>query len=170
VRGDDLVRRRTLAALFVMLSAVVVTKSFVLDTVSVSSGSMAPTICTGDVILVDRLMLGRPVRRDDVVTFPGPADTGEMIKRVVAVAGQTVALADAQLLVDGRRVPEPYVNLASIDGVYFGPVTVPPRTVFVMGDDREISIDSRSFGPVPLADIDGRLLRTLWSACPTSGP
>jgi signal peptidase I len=76
-----------------------------------------------------------------------------------------VAIADAVLLVDGREVPEPYVDAATIDGVYFGPVTVPPGTVFVMGDDREFSVDSRSFGPVPQDRVDGRVTAVLRSAC-----
>ena len=74
---------------------------------------------------------------------------------MVALAGQSVEIADAVLKVDGRRVKEPYVNSASIDGVYFGPVTVPEGTVFLMGDDREVSVDSRAYGPVPVSRIDG---------------
>ena len=89
----------------------------------------------------------------------------EQIKRIVAVGGQKVGIADAVLEVDGRAVAEPYVDRATIDGVYFGPVMVPVGSVFVMGDNREFSIDSRTFGPIPTEAIDGRLVTTLWSAC-----
>jgi len=69
--------------------------------------------------------------------------------------------------VDGRVVSEPYVNHASIDGVYYGPVVVPPGTVPVLDDHREDSFASRTFGPVPLSDISGRGLATLWTSCPS---
>jgi signal peptidase I len=126
---------------------------------------MAPTVCTGDTVLVVRLDRPSSVQVDDIVTFHSPQDGAQTIKRVVAVAGQSVAIHDAELVVDGRTVDEPYVDHASIDGVYFGTVIVPPGTVFVMGDHRETSIDSRAYGPVPLGDIDGRLLWDLSWGC-----
>ena len=92
------------------------------------------------------------------MTFPSPQDGGQTIKRVVAVAGQSVAIHDAELVVDGRTVDEPYVDHASIDGVYTGTVTVPDGMVFVLGDHRETSIDSRVYGPIPTTVVNGRLL------------
>ena len=159
-------RLRTLVAVAVLGAGVVTARFTVCDPARVSSGSMAPTVCTGDVVVVDHLGPARGLAVDDIVTFPSPTDGTEQIKRVVALGGQRVAIADAQLLVDDRPVPEPYVDLATIDGVYFGPVVVPPGSVFVLGDDRERSIDSRAFGPVPVEDVDGRLTATLWSGCP----
>ncbi|SEQ82931.1 signal peptidase I [Microlunatus flavus] len=159
-------RVRVLVAGALAVAGLVAARFTVCDAVRVSSGSMAPTVCTGDVVVVDHLAPARGLEVGDIVTFPRPGDGAEQIKRVVATARQTVAIADAVLLVDGRRVDEPYVDLATIDGVYFGPVTVPEGGVFVMGDDRELSIDSRSFGPVPEKDVDGRLVGTLWTACP----
>jgi signal peptidase I len=137
-----------------------------LETVTVSSDSMAPTVCTGGIVLLETPPRGG-VEVDDIVTFPSPVDGAPTIKRVVGLAGQTVAIEDARLVVDGAVVPEPYVDHASIDGVYYGPVTVPPDTVLVLGDHRENSVDSRTFGPVPLSDISGRGLVTLWSSCPS---
>ena len=160
-------RWKPVAAVVVLVAAVVAGRLTVFDPVRVSSGSMAPTVCTGDVVVVDHLAPERGLDRGDIVTFPSPTDGGELIKRVVALGGQSVAIADAQLLVDGRVVPEPYVDAASIDGVYFGPVTVPEGSVFVMGDDREVSVDSRVYGPIPVSRIDGRLTHTLWSRCPS---
>ena len=151
-----------------VLIGVVVLRTQVLDTVTVSSDSMSPTICTGDTVLLQRLDGDAGVRVDDIVTFPNPQDGehGErVIKRVVALAGQSVAIADASLLVDGAVVEEPYVDHSTIDGVYFGPVTVPDGAVFVLGDRRETSIDSRAYGPIPTSALDGRMLWDLTPAC-----
>lgn len=156
--------RLTVAALVVALGVVVVRTQLV-DIATVTSDSMAPTVCVGDTVVTTRLSAPDDLAVNDIVTFPNPADGDPMIKRVVAVAGQRVGIADARLVVDGAAVNEPYVDLASIDGVYFGPVTVPAGTVFVMGDHRETSIDSRAFGAIPTAAIDGRLLWDIGSNC-----
>lgn len=148
-----------------VLAAVVVIRTWFLDVVTVSSDSMAPTVCTGDVLLVARLADGNAVQDNDIVTFTSPEDGAQTIKRVVGTAGQTVVIKDAELFVDGRKVDEPYVDHASIDGVFTPTVTVPAGTVFLMGDHRETSIDSRVYGPVPTSAIDGRLLFTIWSGC-----
>jgi len=159
-------RRSRLAAAGVVIAglAVVLIRWQVLDVATVSSDSMAPTVCTGSTVLVLRLDRPSTVAVDDIVTFPSPQDGGQTIKRVVAVAGQSVAIHDAELVVDGRTVTEPYVDHASIDGVYTASVTVPDGMVFVMGDHRETSIDSRTYGPIPTTAINGRLLWDLpWS-------
>ncbi len=160
-----LARPRAAATLLVVVALGLMVRTYLVDTVSVSSDSMSPTVCTGDLVLVSRWN-PHTVKVDDIITFANPSDGSPMIKRIVGVAGQSVAIEDAQLTVDGHRVSEPYVDHRTIDGVYFGPVRVPEGTVLVMGDHREISVDSRAFGPVPLVDIDGRRLTTLWSACP----
>ncbi|QNK83592.1 signal peptidase I [Nakamurella sp. PAMC28650] len=153
------------AALLLVVAAAVVVRSLWLDSVTVSSGSMAPTVCTGDLVLLVRMHGDEAARIDDIVTFPSPQDGGQVIKRVVAVAGQSVVIKDAQLFVDGRAVDEPYVDHASIDGVYTATVIVPDHSVFVMGDNRENSIDSRSYGPIPTSIIDGRMLWDMWHDC-----
>jgi signal peptidase I len=85
-----------------------------------------------------------------------------MVKRVVALAGDRVGLADGRLVVNGQRQSEDYVDLASVDSVYFGPEVVPAGSVFVLGDDRADSVDSRDYGPVPLDRVLGRVLWRLW--------
>lgn len=135
----------------------------VVDTVTVTSGSMMPTICTGDRLLIwqsDAAEVG------DLVTFLDPVDHAATLKRVVAVAGQTVEIRDAVLYVDGLPVREPYVDLATIDGLYFGPSAVGPDAFFVLGDAREVSVDSRAYGPIDRSAVRGRVLVRLWSACP----
>ena len=150
--------RLTAAGVALAALAVVVVRWQFVDVATVSSDSMAPTVCTGDTVLIARLDHPSTVRVDDIVTFVSPQDGAEAIKRVVAVAGQTVAIQDALLVVDGRTVDEPYVDHASIEGVYTATVTVPDGMVFVMGDHRETSIDSRAYGPIPTTVINGRLL------------
>lgn len=166
MNGTTVPRRRrarlgSAAAVLVVLAvalAVLVSEPF-----TVRSSSMTPTLHTGDQILAERLTprFGR-LERGDLVVFRAPASRALMVKRVVALAGDRVGLADGRLVVNGRRRPEAYVDLASVDGVYFGPKAVPPGSVFVMGDDRAGSVDSRDFGPVPLDRVLGRVLWRLW--------
>jgi len=153
------------AAVVLVVAAVVIVRTEFLNTVTVSSDSMSPTLCTGDVLLVARHSNGNSVKDGDIVTFTSPQDGVQTIKRVIGTAGQTVVVKDAELFVDGLRVDEPYVDHASIDGTYTPTYTVPDGTVFVMGDHRETSIDSRLYGPIPTAVIDGTLLWKLWSKC-----
>ena len=78
----------------------------------------------------------------------------------MALGGQTVAIEDAVLVVDGTVRHEPQVDLSRIDSTYFGPVTVPPDAVFVLGDNRSESIDSRTYGAIPLDELVGRVVLT----------
>lgn len=158
-------RRRTPAVVGSVVLAAVVLRVGVLDVTTVSSDSMSPTLCVGDTVLLARTH-GGAVHTSDIVTFRDPDRGTEMIKRVVAVAGQNVAIVDGVLTIDGTRIDEPWVDQRTIDGLYFGPVAVPEGTVFVLGDHREISIDSRAYGPVPLDRIDARLIGVPFSDCP----
>jgi signal peptidase I len=126
----------------------------------VGSESMAPTIATGDLVLLDRGHQG--VARMDVVVVERP-DTGVLlVKRAVALGGDEVAIEDGVLVVNGLPVCEPSIDPDRLDGVWFGPQTVPAGTVFLMGDDRGSSIDSREFGPVSADDVRGRVTHRLW--------
>ena len=143
--------------------AVVLVRGFALEPRVVTSPSMEPMLHVGSTVLVDKLTPRlRGVAIDDMVVFTSPEDGGDAVKRGVAVAGQTVALRDAVLHVDGVAVDEPQVDLSRIDGTWFGPVTVDEDAVFVMGDSRAGSIDSRVYGSVPLEEIRGRVVATLW--------
>ena len=151
-------RVRLTAALVAVIGAVVLVRAEVIEPRQVASESMEPTLHSGSLVLVDKLgprLHG--VHRQDVVVFTSPQDGSDSVKRVVAVGGQQVAIRDAELYVDGTPVREPQVDLSRIDGLWFGPVTVPEHTVFVLGDARSGSIDSRVYGPVPLGSIVGRV-------------
>lgn len=150
-----------------LLAGVVVLRLGVVDSVAVSSDSMTPTFCEGDRLVVVRIGAGGSAEVGDVVTFvreEGGART-EWLKRVVAVEGQTVRIDDAVLLVDGSPVVEPYVDLRTIDGTFYRTVVVGEDSVFVLGDSREFSVDSRDFGTVERSSITGWVAARVWSGC-----
>ena len=131
----------------------------------VESTSMTPTLRPGDVVLVVRAGLADAVDgldRGDLVVVREPGSGTAVVKRVVGLPGDVVEIEDAVTTVDGRAVDEPYVDRSRIDGVYFGPVTVPAGAVFLLGDDRSRSVDSREYGAVPLEDVTGRVVLRLW--------
>ena len=140
----------------------VVVALLVAEPFTVRSTSMSPTLRSGDQVLVEKLTprFGH-LARGDLVVFDEPASRSLMVKRVAAVAGDRVGLEDGRLVVNGRRVSEPYVDHESVDGVYFGPEVVPPGTIFVLGDDRADSVDSRTYGAVSLGWVLGRVLLRL---------
>jgi signal peptidase I len=150
---------RRLVLLVVAALLLVTVRMFVAEPLRVDGDSMAPTLRSGDVALLRKF--GTP-HVGQVVVLTDPQDGGPVVKRVVALGGQTVEIRDAYLYVDGAEVDEPFVDHSRIDGVYFGPVTVPAGDVFVLGDSRNGSIDSRIFGAVPASAVTGRVLVRLW--------
>ena len=159
-----MIRWRWLAAVGAVVAAVWWLRVEVVDSVGVLSDSMKPTFCQGDQLLVLRAGVARDAERGDLVTFTD-AEGASTLKRIVAVGGQSVEMRDAVLYVDDHSVDEPFVDLDTIDGTYFGPETVPADAVFVLGDEREYSIDSRHYGPVDRDALTGRVLVRLWSGC-----
>src|SRR4051794_39140710 len=143
-----------LALPFLVLLAV---RQFVAEPFSIPSLSMSPTLETGDQVVANKLAyrLGAP-RVGDLAVLQAP--TGEvMAKRIVALGGQRVEIRDGVLFVDRRPRNEPYVDHDMVDGFYFGPKRVPAGDVFVMGDNRGDSEDSRDYGPVARDRLIGRI-------------
>ncbi|WP_104081676.1 signal peptidase I [Cryobacterium sp. Y11] len=158
-RGASTTRIRATVVVIVTLAVFLGLRLWVVEPLTVSSNSMEPTVARGSIIFLlkttpsaDAFTPGR------LVVFQSPKDGHTTIKRVIAVGGQQVDIRDAILYVDGVRVNEPFVDHSRIDGTYFGPVTVPLGCVFVLGDNRAVSIDSREFGAVPLENFDVSLL------------
>ncbi|WP_028278488.1 signal peptidase I [Arthrobacter sp. H5] len=132
---------------------------WILEPMVVESNSMTPTINPGTIVFILKPAQAlSSISTGGLVVFDSPTDGLPMIKRVVGQAGQTIEIRDAQLYLDDVPALEPYVDRASIDGTYFPQTQVPPGTVFVMGDNRERSIDSRDFGLLPVEDITGFVL------------
>lgn len=138
----------------------------------IPTGSMEPTLMRGDHILVDRRTLILDPSRGDLIVYQDPADPGrDFVKRVVAMGGDTVEIRDKELIVNGQAVPESYVIHREAEVVpggenprdNYGPVTVPPGSCFVLGDNRDQSYDSRFSGFVETATIKGRVRCVYWS-------
>jgi len=146
---------------------------------------MEPTLEIGDHILVNKFIYGIKIpftsirlfplekpKRGDVVVFIYPLDPGkDFIKRVVAVEGDTVQIINKKLIINGAEVPDPHAVYKD-DTIFpaevqkrdnFGPVTVPKGCLFVLGDNRDRSLDSRFWGFVPIEDLRGKAFIIYWS-------
>jgi signal peptidase I len=159
VQRRRVTQRRTLVAVLLVLSLAVAARMWLVAPVLVASDSMAPTLEEGSLALVLKPDPGaHRVSAGTTVVFPHPEDGSTTIKRVIATGGQTVELRDALLFVDGQEVPEPFVDHSRIDGTWFGPAVVPPGHVFLMGDNRGASVDSRHFGTIPAEELEATVL------------
>ena len=181
-----------LAGMAVVIAVVV--KTFVAQAFYIPSGSMLPQLQINDRVVVSKVSyrLHDP-RRGDIVVFDAPGgspgtddplveralrglaqsigvmapSTDEYIKRVVALPGERVEGRGGKVLVDGLELIEPYLPRGTATGD-FPAVVVPPRTVFVLGDNRANSADSRVFGPVPRSTVVGRAIVRVWPLGNTS--
>ena len=139
-------------------------QQFVLKPFVIPSPSMEPTLVQGDRVLVNRLVYHfRSPKRGDVIVFhpPGVETTEPFIKRVVAVGGDTVAVHDGVLWVNGQAQNEPFIKEHPIVEDY-PEVHIAPGYVWAMGDNRNNSGDSRLFGPVKEDEIIGEAFAVYW--------
>ncbi|QWZ08704.1 signal peptidase I [Nocardioides panacis] len=161
---------RGLTVLVVLVLGVLAVRLFVAEPLRIRTGSMAPTLTAGEHVLVDKVSRRHGTwRHGDVVALRLGDGRSLLVKRVVALAGERVELRDGRLYVDGHRRVEPYADPTLIDSVYFGPVLVPAGHVFVLGDNRADSRDSRHFGAVALSRLEARVDAVVWPLPPTRG-
>lgn len=143
-------------------------RTFVFQTYEIPSGSMEETIQTGDMVFSEKVSYYfRDPEPGDIVTFDDPEIPGRvLIKRCIAVGGQTVDLVNGQVTVDGVPLSEPYTNglpsePLSGSKITF-PYTVPEGYLWVMGDNRTNSQDSRYFGAVRASSVTGHAVLIYW--------
>lgn len=140
-------------------------RTFIVQPYVVPTGSMIPTIELQDRVIANKFIyrFSEP-ERGDVVVLDDPTGTvTTLIKRVIATEGQTVNFVDGQVVVDGEVLDEPYTHgLPTEPMAVEMPYTVPEGCVWLMGDNRTNSADSRVFGAVSLTDIRGKAIFCYW--------
>jgi signal peptidase I len=129
--------------------------------IRVDGFSMEPTLKTGEFVIVNKLAykLSEP-ELGDVIVFHYPRDPAqEYIKRVIGLPGDNVLISDGQVSVNGQIIDEPYIAAAP---AYQSEWIVPENSLFVLGDNRNNSSDSHSWGPVPMAEVIGKAIFVYW--------
>ena len=156
----------------------------VLGAYVIPSDSMENTLEIGDRIMVSKLAYGLKApftnytilpwgefKRGDVIVFRRPGEPVDVIKRIIGLPGDRVEIVAKKVLINGKPLPEPYVQFTN-SGVlpkpvsprdYLGPLIVPPGKFFVLGDNRDLSYDSRFWGCVDLNWVQGRAGLCMWS-------
>ena len=152
----------TLLVAFVLVFGVV--RPFIVAAYWVPTESMVPTLEVGDRVFANKFIyrFAEPERGDIVVFEDVEGGEEDLIKRVVAVAGDRVRVVNGVLRVNGETQGEPYVEPQLPDGSVYGPEMLPKGYVFVMGDNRGNSADSRVFGLLPVENIEGEAFLRFW--------
>jgi signal peptidase I len=173
-------------AFVIAIIAAILIRAFLVQAFEIPSGSMEPTLLPGDHILVNKLIYGiripftdqrylafRKPHRQDVIVFVYPVDRSkDFIKRVIGVGGDTVEIRDKKVIINGVEIKDPHAHFYSnvtypgdqIPRDNMAPVKVPPGALFVMGDNRDYSYDSRFWGFVPLQNVLGEAFIIYYSA------
>jgi len=179
------VLRENIEAIIVAIILALFIRTFIVQAFKIPSGSMKETLQIGDHILVNKFIYGVKIpflrttiievknpKRNDIVVFKFPEDPGkDFIKRVIGVAGDVVEHRDKKVYVNNEPVDDifgMYTDPHIFPGSFqprdnFGPVTVPPGSLFVMGDNRDHSYDSRWWGYVNLKAVQGKAFMIYWS-------
>jgi len=143
-------------------------KAFLFQPFVIPSGSMLPTIQLGDRVIAEKLTyrFTRDPQYKDIVVFKNPqGEPPILIKRVIATGGQTVDLKDGKVVVDGTPLDEPYTHgkpSLPLNPMIAYPFVVPEGDIWVMGDNRTNSGDSRELGPVAVSAVQGHAVWTYW--------
>ena len=181
-RAERSVFREYFEAILIAAIFLRFTNVFVVQTFYIPSGSMENTLLIGDHLFVNRFVYGpaatdlerkllplREVQRGDIVIFRSKTDKGmDIVKRAIGVPGDTIQVDQGNLYLNGNVADESYAIHKRPDPPFaprdwFGPVTVPERRYFFMGDNRDESLDSRFWGFLPAHLVKGRALFIYWS-------
>jgi len=167
-----LVEMGAIIAVAVLLAGLV--RTFAFQTFWIPSASMVPTLAVYDRVLVQKAFFSwRDVREGEIVVFshppldncPGPQE-GDLVKRVIALPGQTIYSSGNSIYINGRLLAEPYLPPYDPLGPPIAsrqhPYRVPPGEFYVLGDNRSDSCDSRFWGPIQGSSIIGKVVLTLW--------
>jgi signal peptidase I len=143
-----------------------VIKTFLVQAFYIPSESMVPTLRTNDRVLVNKLSYKlHHVHRGDIVVFSKPenevSDIKDLVKRVIGLPNETIEAHDNHIYVNGKQLPEKYLPDGTITSD-FEPVKIPKGRIWVMGDNRTRSEDSRVFGPIKESSIVGRVFIRIW--------
>ena len=168
---------KNLEAIVIAIVLALFIRTFIVQSFFIPSGSMEPTLLPGDYILVNKFIYGVRVpfegtrlfyqkvpSRGDVIVFIYPKNTSEdFIKRVIGLPGETVQVTNGKILINNKPLPDPwgYFNKSEPPGFIeavenFGPMVIPKDSLFVMGDNRNNSEDSRFWGTLPLKNVLGK--------------
>lgn len=154
--------REALETVAIALVLTLVIRHFVVESFVVRGSSMEPSLHDGQRLLVSKFVYRfRPPRRGDIIVFRSPVSRDDLIKRVIGTPGERVEVAAGRVLVDGKELREPYI-LRRDFASSLGPQEVPPGKLFVLGDNRPNSEDSRYFGFVSLNAVKGKAVVIWW--------
>ena len=184
IRKKSTFREYAEAAVIAIILALFI-RTFVVQAFKIPSGSMEPTLLVGDHILVNKFLYGIKIpfinktlipisepERGDVIVFIYPVDRSkDFIKRVIGLPGDEIRIADHTIYVNGEPYKDEHGYYSDAErGLAgkgkensFGPITVPEDHLFVMGDNRNHSYDSRFWGFVPMEDVKGKAFIIYWS-------
>jgi signal peptidase I len=156
--------RSSIETVGALIKALIIAGFIVLFIVQISvvhGHSMEPNIHPKQRIVIEKASYRfHEPQRGDIVVIELPGSNSPLIKRVIGLEGETVEIRDDQVYIDGRLLNESY--LTNIQQADYGPTAVPVEHVFVMGDNRPYSRDSRAFGPVDIFRITGRAWFSMW--------
>ena len=135
---------------------------FLAQATQVLGQSMEPNLHTAQRVVVEKVTYRffHGPRRGDIVVIDLPGQTEMLIKRVLGLPGETVEVRGGEVYIEGEQVDEPWAVRPG--GGNYGPHTIPPLHVFVLGDNRGASNDSRNFGPVPIDHVVGHAWFSYW--------
>jgi len=165
--------KRLIFLLMISAAAAVLFRTFVIEGIYIASASMEPTLPVGTKYFLEKITVRfRAPARGDIVVFPSPIQEGkDLVKRVIAAGGDTLEIRNKIVFLNGERLTEKYAEYKrsneTLDGDNIGPLAVPAKSLFVMGDNRDESGDSRDWKNkgtgehiyfVPVEKIKGKII------------